>query len=371
MYSNDHQPTEDNSTGIKVQRSLSIGAANDPLEHEAESMADRVMHMPESSLIQRKCTHCEEEEMVQRKPLASFIQKMGTESGSVASQSLSSKISASRGNGSSLDNGIQSFMQNRFGADFSNINIHTGTDAIQMSQELNARAFTVGSDIYFNEGQYNTHSSEGKHLLAHELTHTIQQGKSEKVQKSCSDGACDTCAGGRKDFWVTVFFRRRATERTMATLRTEINEAKRILANCCLNLKFDFNWDMVAGSPTVNAYTPATATDRWRFTGDETALGTGNTFARARGVPMLVVDDVPLSGGGVTVDTRYDPNYRGRSYFIWAANQTNPNPRCNHLAHELSHIGGIGPHDPASGAITACTGNGVSDTYCNGLRAMV
>ena len=64
------------------------------------------------------------------------------------------------------------------GADFSNVRIHDDSNAAQMSKDLNAQAFTHGNDIYFNSGKYDTSSSAGQHLLAHELTHTVQQGKS-------------------------------------------------------------------------------------------------------------------------------------------------------------------------------------------------
>ncbi len=183
---------------LPVQRKLSIGTVNDPLEQEADAMADTVMRMPSSPFsagrraadeaIQRKCSHCEEEDQVQRKPLASsitpFIQTKGG-GGGTASDTVTQQISATRGSGSSMDRPTQSFMESRFGADFSNVKIHTGTDAVQMSRELNAQAFTVGNDIYFNSGKYNPSSDSGKHLLAHELTHTVQQGGAvaRKIQK--------------------------------------------------------------------------------------------------------------------------------------------------------------------------------------------
>jgi len=91
------------------------------------------------------------------------------------SDDISQSIGSSRGSGASLDNSTRSFMSERFGADFSGVKIHTGSDSSRMNQELNARAFTTGSDIFFNEGQYQPGSDSGKHLLAHELTHTIQQ----------------------------------------------------------------------------------------------------------------------------------------------------------------------------------------------------
>ena len=161
--------------GLSVQLRLAVGAVDDPMEREADDMADQVMRMPEPTFIQRKCAHCEEEEKAQRKPLTSFIQKKGNDGGTTASAAVSQQINATRGSGSAMDTPVQRFMESRFGADFSAVKIHTGATAVQLSRELNAQAFTVGSDIYFNEGKYNPSSSEGKHLLAHELTHTVQQ----------------------------------------------------------------------------------------------------------------------------------------------------------------------------------------------------
>jgi len=186
--------TESSSAAAVVQCSLAIGAVNDPLEQEADAMADKVISMQEvpapsagnASGIQRKCAACEEEEKVQRKPLAAFIQRKESSGGMVASPTVTSQINATKGKGSTMDSHTQLFMQSRFGTDFSNVNIHTDGEAIQMSRDLHAKAFTVGNDIYFNEGQYNPVSNEGRHLLAHELTHTVQQGGSS-VQRKAGD----------------------------------------------------------------------------------------------------------------------------------------------------------------------------------------
>ncbi len=128
----------------------------------------------------------EEEELLQTKP---FLQ--ANDSGAMAaSPGLSAKISSSQGTGSPLDPSVQREMSNKIGSDFSNVNIHTGHDAAAMSSEIGARAFTVGNDIYFNQGQYAPHSSGGKHLLAHELAHTVQQGGvagEKRIQKLGDD----------------------------------------------------------------------------------------------------------------------------------------------------------------------------------------
>ncbi|MDJ1183704.1 DUF4157 domain-containing protein [Roseofilum casamattae] len=92
-----------------------------------------------------------------------------------ASKSVESRIQAKQGGGRPLPDTTRSFMEDRFGNDFSQVRIHTDSTAVQLSQDLQAKAFTHGRDIYFNSGYYNPSSNSGKHLLAHELTHTIQQ----------------------------------------------------------------------------------------------------------------------------------------------------------------------------------------------------
>src|SRR4028119_1710679 len=91
---------------------------------------------------------------------------------SQASGSVESRLAGSKGGGSPLPNDVRSFMEARFGADFSSVRVHTDSNAVQMNKELGAQAFAHGSDIYYGAGK-----SPGKdELTAHELTHTIQQG---------------------------------------------------------------------------------------------------------------------------------------------------------------------------------------------------
>ncbi|MDI9310930.1 MAG: DUF4157 domain-containing protein [Limnohabitans sp.] len=89
---------------------------------------------------------------------------------------LEGKLNSSKGSGSPLSGKVKTDMESGIGADFSSVRIHTDSRAVQMNQQLGAQAFATGNNIYFNEGKYNPNSQEGKHLLAHELTHTVQQG---------------------------------------------------------------------------------------------------------------------------------------------------------------------------------------------------
>jgi hypothetical protein len=111
----------------------------------------------------------QEEDELQMKPLH------GPEGGAVE-QSVEKQIQTARGGGKPLDNNIRGSMEQGFGADFSRVRVHTGGQADALNRSLNAKAFTVGNDVFFGKGQYNPGNSAGKQLLAHELTHTVQQG---------------------------------------------------------------------------------------------------------------------------------------------------------------------------------------------------
>jgi hypothetical protein len=98
--------------------------------------------------------------------------------------SFEHSLSSTKGGGSVLPDDTRQFMESRFGADFSNVRIHTGSQAESLSRSINAHAFAHGSDIYFNSGKYSPGTVAGGYLLAHELTHTIQQGASPRISRS-------------------------------------------------------------------------------------------------------------------------------------------------------------------------------------------
>jgi hypothetical protein len=93
-------------------------------------------------------------------------------------EGTSQAINQNRGGGQALDDGIASKAGQTMGQDFSNVNVHTDSQANQLSEQLGAKAFTTGNDIFFREGAYSPSSSDGQHPIAHELTHVVQQGAS-------------------------------------------------------------------------------------------------------------------------------------------------------------------------------------------------
>ena len=119
--------------------------------------------------IHRKCAACENEERLQRQSADS-----GAATGLTG---VAKSLQNFRGQGKALPAKVKAQMEQQFGKDFGGVRVHTDHEATRLNRKLRAHAFTHGKDIYFNEGKYNPDSKDGMHLLAHELTHTVQQGQ--------------------------------------------------------------------------------------------------------------------------------------------------------------------------------------------------
>lgn len=193
---NIHQKAAPFFGGARVFPKLTINAPNDAYEQQADAMANRVMRMEEEEeqlqamplegALQRKCAACEEEEEnIQSKPL---LRKAEGHGGQEASPELAGQLDNSKGGGAPLPDTTQARMGRAFGADFGNVRVHTGRQAAAMSRSIQAKAFTHGSDIYFNEGQYQPETRAGGHLLAHELTHVAQQTNARGMVQRSPDG---------------------------------------------------------------------------------------------------------------------------------------------------------------------------------------
>jgi hypothetical protein len=179
-----------------IQAKLIVGQPGDKYEQEADRVAEEVMHMPELE-VQRgaKEGEREEEELVQPKPLAERITPLVQsqveeeeeeeilQTKEVPGQTLEvttdleSHINAIRGGGQPLEDRTRGHMETAFGRGFGDVSIHTDSSADMLAKALHATAFTVGSDIFFREGEYQPDSESGRTLLGHELTHVVQQGQ--------------------------------------------------------------------------------------------------------------------------------------------------------------------------------------------------
>jgi hypothetical protein len=215
-----------------IQARLIIGAAHDSYEAEADRVADNVVSIssrkftqnPSSaapsqvaatppaisrkSTAETESTQLDEQEKKEEEIQARFLQRgfmdfdaaPGDEDENIQARFLQpsadktpvpgaafeQQLNSSAGQGSALSSGARSEMESGIGADFSSVRIHSDSRAAQMSQQISARAFTHGGDIYFNQGQYQPQTASGRHLLAHELTHTVQQGAAPQRQAHIS-----------------------------------------------------------------------------------------------------------------------------------------------------------------------------------------
>ncbi|MCE9667756.1 DUF4157 domain-containing protein [Myxococcus stipitatus] len=191
-------------TQVQLQSALRVSSPRDSAEVEAESTAKRVMRMasPEATVAstgggaQRKPLLEEKHEKgVPRRKLESphvarFAEAVGLmqrrESTPVISRkaegqpdvaaNVAADIANSHTSGNPLPLSVRRFMEPRFRADFSGVRVHTGDNAARLNRQLNAQAFTVGNQIFFGKDRFRPDSAEGQELIAHELTHTIQQG---------------------------------------------------------------------------------------------------------------------------------------------------------------------------------------------------
>jgi hypothetical protein len=175
-----------------IQAKLTIGQPGDKYEQEADRVAEQVMRMPEPH-VQRQA---EEEELIQPKPLAGRITPLVQRQADKEEQeeeeeilqtkenpgqtseitpTLESRINSLKGGGQPLPKSARVFFEPRFGRDFSQVRVHSNSKAAKMARALNTKAFTTGLDIVFGVGQYAPERLSGKKLLAHELTHVVQQ----------------------------------------------------------------------------------------------------------------------------------------------------------------------------------------------------
>ena len=174
-----------------IQRKLTVSTPGDAAEREADRVAGEVMRISEPASgstvqsspisIQRSCPKCEEE--LKRKAILDKDDEVvkakfaDTSGGSGATGELESYLNTSRGAGEPLPSSSRSYFEPRFGRDLRDVRLHTDSRASQAANSISAKAFTYGKDIVFGEGQYAPQTHRGQSLLAHELTHVVQQSE--------------------------------------------------------------------------------------------------------------------------------------------------------------------------------------------------
>jgi hypothetical protein len=159
-----------------VQPKLSVGEAGDPYEQEADRVADQVAEHVQASKAPSIQTRLDSAPP----RITPLVMRQG-EGPVAASSRVEQGIQHSRGSGEAIKQPVRGTMEQALGADFSGVRIHANSDADSLNRSLNARAFTTGKDIYFKGGEYQPESPAGQKLLAHELTHVVQQGSSDRL----------------------------------------------------------------------------------------------------------------------------------------------------------------------------------------------
>lgn len=154
---------------LGVQAKLKIGAPNDVYEQEADRVADQVMARSPNSNITKT---------------APRIQRVPTSTGSSGNSVPSSVHRVLASSGRPMKSGLRKDMEQRFSQDFSQVRLHTGAVAEQSAGDVSARAYTVENNVVFGTGQFSPSTITGKRLIAHELTHVVQQNGSRLSEKT-------------------------------------------------------------------------------------------------------------------------------------------------------------------------------------------
>jgi Domain of unknown function (DUF4157)/Bacterial protein of unknown function (DUF922) len=183
----------------KAQAKLEVSEPGDPYELEADRVADQVMRMADPystgwmdvsagrTALQRKCAECEEEDNKKEEgghideDEKKKVQRKASGPGVAVPERA---VAVTRSGGELLDAETRAFMEPRFGFDFNKVRIHADSSAADAARSINARAYTLGSDVTFAAGQYSPRTGEGRRLLAHELTHVVQQSAApQRIQR--------------------------------------------------------------------------------------------------------------------------------------------------------------------------------------------
>ncbi|HEY9778927.1 MAG TPA: DUF4157 domain-containing protein [Leptolyngbyaceae cyanobacterium] len=174
------ESTEEQEEQESLQTKPLAASITPLIQRQAESTEEQ----DEAETLQTKSQAEQDEEQVQLIP----TRQQAAEGSSQTSSNIENQLKGSKGGGNPLPDSVRDFVEPRIGADFRGVRVHTDSTAVQMNRELNAQAFTHGQDIYFGAGKYEPGSSDGKRLLAHELTHVVQQTGAKQIQRQPING---------------------------------------------------------------------------------------------------------------------------------------------------------------------------------------
>jgi len=316
-----------------VQAKLEVGAANDPCEQEADQVADQVLRMPDRSA-----------QVVPGVSAPSVtIRRRASNYSASASEA---NIDVSQAGGQPLSAATRAYMEPRFGVDFSHVNLHADEPASRAASAIQARAFTYSNHIWLGKGE----SEQDKHLMAHELTHVVQQsnGLLARDQGGSANAAggdakirreptAAQCPDGQKTVTVDMVSLRGSSRDAPA----DLSFANSVFRSCCVNLQMGKGLSVIpslsdkwlGGDTIMNRATARGAIDAEQSTTYDQATATFGLSSRIR---AFYVDDMNPS---VALATSFPA--------VWATGVAAPyegmvivtNAAASRsLAHEIGHI---------------------------------
>ncbi|WGV28008.1 eCIS core domain-containing protein [Halotia branconii] len=181
------QPAKPEAKEISKKPQISTIQRQEIPELEKEE-DEPVQLQSETGIVQRACSKCDKEQQLgqQENKLAQMqplVQRQSGDKEMTDTPDLETSIQKAQGKGQPLSDNVRGQMEQAFGADFSGVRIHTGSQSDQLNKSIQARAFTTGQDIFLRSGEYAPASKQGQELLAHELTHVVQQNGDRKIQR--------------------------------------------------------------------------------------------------------------------------------------------------------------------------------------------
>jgi len=351
-----------------LQAKLRIGQPGDKYEQEADRVADEVMRMPEPGVQRQVEPEEEEEEILQTKPvdqITPLVQRQVEEeeeeeeemlqaksredATSEVSNDLESQINAIKGGGRPLAESERAYFEPRFGTDFSNVRIHSDKQASNAARSVNARAFTFGHNVVFGAGEYSPDALAGRKLLAHELTHVVQQsmGSQGHIQRLV-EATRVSCQGYPRTYQIFTSIR---TNDPLAVIQSADRRALEMLNNTISELT-RVRESIINGAPAAAPLIDDTVArgmrNRLRLNADDRAVWTG----RGRGTVELIIRwftnirDLLASGrirytclGTLCAANWWAYTVGGRTIHLcrlfWRGSNDN---RALTLAHETAHL---------------------------------
>ncbi len=359
---------------MAIQPKLAVSSPADRYEREADRVADQVMAMTvpgratisadSADAVHRNCASCEGEtggrEAEEEEP---GLQRKAADTPGNLSSSTESAVSGVRQGGAPIPAGERGFFEQRFGRSFSDARIHTDARADAASQAIGARAFTLGRHIAFADGEYRPGTTAGRWLMAHELTHTLQQSGDTVQRLPCRDG------NGEATHTVNVQPVVIAEDDGSApTSACNFGTASSIWSRCCVDLNIQSTKTEKESDYKTLDFTPNVAT------AEPSALIA--SYAKATTIPVIFHDLLRPSGSAASKNGGTGGAFTRGGQIIFTVDGVASEVVAHEIGHALGSGHGHGTRADGTDTVMKPTSaynspnaHNVSQTICNNARA--